>query len=184
LPLLLIAILGFGKRREGLKYRSLIEGFVFLMFGPLLTLGFQYSFGGGFDLEVLFIGLLTGWFAVYQVHIKNFSQIVLASKVGFRNSVTKWGFDRSKKILSLWWLAFIVFLILYHQIYSNNEWFIINVILLVGMSVPVVLAFFRLQASLGSRCERTVTIASKVSQMALALWVLEAFWSFLQVEIF
>jgi 1,4-dihydroxy-2-naphthoate octaprenyltransferase len=182
LPLVAFASFAVLSDRMGMKYRAWSEWVVFLMFGPLLTVGYQMSFGGGFDLEVVFLGFITGWLAVFQIHLKNFLQIMVNTQAGFKSTVVRLGFDRAKKFLVLWWMAFVVGSVAYHSVYSAVEWLWIDAVLLVLVSIPVISSVTKLQASLGSKTEHAVFVATRASYFALALWLLENVWTVLQLE--
>ena len=176
LPLAVVGLVGLLSYQAGLKYRAWSEWVVFLMLGPLLTTGFQLSFGGGFDLEVVFLGVLTGWFSVFLLHLKNWDQLVVNSQAGFNNSVSRFGFEKSKIFIQIWWCGFVFLLATYHCIYAPLSWFV----LISGAGVLVSIPFLRLMKNvtspLGSKIHGAVQMGQRVLVFVCSLWFFENLW--------
>lgn len=182
LPLFVLGFWGALSDRMGFKYRSWSEWVVFMMFGPLLTIGYQISIGGGFDLEVVALGCLTGWLTVFQVHLKNFDQLMVNSQAGFNNTMVRLGFEKSKSLIVIWWILFVVGLVIYQVIYSQPVWQWIFAAALIAGAVPMIFAVSKLEVSVGSRIHKAVQVATRASQFALTLWVLQNIWFLLVLE--
>jgi 1,4-dihydroxy-2-naphthoate octaprenyltransferase len=171
-----LSVLGLvlmSSHKMGFKYRQWSELIVFLLLGPFLTAGFQMSLGAGFDFEALVIGVLTGWFGVFYLHIRNFELLMVTSQAKFRNTMTLLGFDSSKKLLAVWWSIWILGLLGYHFVYSSTYW---TVILLLGSlfaSWAFLMSLSQLTSPLGSDMTRFLTLARKAAFFVLSLWFVE-----------
>jgi 1,4-dihydroxy-2-naphthoate octaprenyltransferase len=182
LPLFALGFWGALSDRMGFKYRSWSEWVVFMMFGPLLTTGYQISIGGGVDIEVVALGCLTGWLTVLQVHLKNFDQLMVNAQAGFNNTMVRLGFERAKTLILVWWTLFVAALVIYQSIYSQTVWKWIFAVALVAVSLPFIFVISKLQVSVGSRIHRAVLVATRVSQFALSLWLFQNIWFLLVIE--
>ncbi len=67
-----VALWSWLSAKRGVRYRRGTEFLIFLMAGPLLTTGFQLAVSGVFELESLWIGILSGIFCVFFMHLKTF----------------------------------------------------------------------------------------------------------------
>lgn len=182
-PLMILGILGLAVYDLGLKYRAWSELVVFLMLGPFLAVGYQMSFGGELDTEAVFIGILTGWLAVYTLHMKNFDQLLVGSKAEFNNTVTRLGFENSKRLLNFWWIAFVGLFVTYHGIYTSNLWMWMTSVFVVLFSLPLIAAVAQIESPIGSKAERAVSISSRTVQLVLGIWILENAWYYFLWEV-
>lgn len=178
----LVAFLAWISPRFGLKYKCGAEVAVFLLFGPLLTVGYQIAIGAGFDLESIFLGCLTGMHFVFLVQLKNFRSLVVNSQAGFGNTMSFLGFERGKRLLEVYWLGFIVLMAIYQWFYHSPEWFLGFVILPVVFSLGFLLSLRRLKSPLGSRLESVVGMGHKAALLTLILWTLQTFFYWLVIE--
>jgi 1,4-dihydroxy-2-naphthoate octaprenyltransferase len=179
----LVALLSWIFPRIGLKYRRGAEFVVFLLFGPLLTLGFQIAIGGGFDLEALWIGVLTGWHFTFLVHLKNFESIMVNSQAGFGNTMAHLGFERAKRYLEIWWIAFIALMAAYQWIFHSPDWFLGMAVVPVVFSFPFLLELRKLKSPAGSSLAKTVKLARTAALLTLLVWALQSFWYWLVIEL-
>lgn len=179
----LVAVLSFVFPRIGLKYRRGAEWVVFLMFGPLLTVGYQIAIGGGFDLEALAIGILTGWHFAFLVHVKNFESLVINSQAGFVNTISFLGFERGKRFLALWWAGFIVMMAGYQFVYHAAEWTGLFALLPWIFSTVFFLRLRKMQSPAGSELTIVVKAARTAALLMLLLWALQGFYYGLVAEI-
>lgn len=136
--------------RNSFKTKEIGEIALFLLAGPGISSAFQVALGGGVDTEILGFGLLWGWGVLFLVHLNNFIYLMDSEKFGLENAMIKYGFDRSKKFLVVWWLAFIGLWIMYHFFYSATylTWFTSS--LLIFWSIPTLIKFAEIQSPLGS----------------------------------
>jgi 1,4-dihydroxy-2-naphthoate octaprenyltransferase len=183
LPLIILGLIGLMFYNMGLKYRAWSEWVVFLMLGPLLTTGYQISIGAGVDLEVIFLGVITGWLAVFILHLKNFEFLILGSQAQFNNTVTRLGFEKSKKLINMWWIAFTGLFVCYHGIFTSNLWMWMTAIFIVLVSIPLLGAVVQIDSPVGSKVQRGLFIANQTVQMVLAIWILENVWYFFLWEV-
>jgi 1,4-dihydroxy-2-naphthoate octaprenyltransferase len=182
LPLAVLGLAGLLSYRAGLKYRAWSEWVIFLMLGPLLTTGYQLSFGGGFDLEVVFIGVLTGWLAVFLLHLRNWQQLVISSQAQFNNSVTRFGFEKSKKFIQWWWCGFVVLFVIYHGIYAPAAWQWVVAFGSVLISTSFLVAMSDVESPLGSRMQIAVSVGHRVVAFISLLWFFEVIWIYFITE--
>lgn len=136
--------------RNSFKTKEVGEIAVFLLAGPGISSAFQVALGGGVDTEILAFGLLWGWGILFLVHMNNFVYLMDSEKFGLENAMIKYGFDRSKNFLSVWWLGFIALWIVYHYFYCATymTWFTSS--LLIFWSIPTLIKFAEIQSPLGS----------------------------------
>ncbi|MFP5520511.1 MAG: prenyltransferase [Bdellovibrionia bacterium] len=163
-------------RKTSFKYQIGGELSVFILFGPLLTLGYQVAMGSGWDFEVLALGALWGWLLLFLIHLKNLSHLMPLSQGKFSNTITWMGFDRARGFISLWWFLFIVFYFLYHLKHAGLYW---------GWYLSLTLLFFStrfwvkiktLKSPIGSEVLKLNRIGRRLFLLAAFLWTLENIW--------
>jgi len=174
--LAVLGIAGLTSYKMGLKYRRWSEITAFLLLGPLLTTGIQMSTGSGLDFESIMIGLVTGWYAVFYLHLKNFEQLMVNHQADFKNTITWLGFEKGKKLLLAWWVIFLALFGIYHYYFSAMIW---NAIIFTTSLCALGLFYFQLRqltSPVGSGMKTMIEIIRKLSLSLLGLWVLEFFW--------
>lgn len=164
--------------RRGARYRRGTEFLVFLMAGPLLTCGFQMAVTGAFELESLWLGVLSGLFCSFFMHLKNFRFLVVNSQAGFQNTISRLGFERSKVFLLFWWLLFILNFFLYHYVYWGTHplWVAGSAVVPLVIARPLFTLLYRLSSPAGSEMRKTVEVGRKVAFMTLTWWLIENLW--------
>jgi 1,4-dihydroxy-2-naphthoate octaprenyltransferase len=173
---LVLGFLGVMSFKSGLKLRKWSEVFSFFLLGPLLTIGYQGALGGGFDLEVIFIGILSGWFAVYYIHIKNFEMLMVNSKAKIYNSVSNLGFEKSKELIKFWWISWLLMIGVYHWLYCSHWWAVLMIFVSILLILPLVFSLNVTESPVGSSMARTVKTARYLYIFLIALWALESSW--------
>jgi 1,4-dihydroxy-2-naphthoate octaprenyltransferase len=173
---LVLGFVGVMTFKSGLKLRKWSEIFSFFLLGPLLTIGYQGALGGGFDLEVIFIGILTGWFAVYYIHIKNFEMLMVNSKAKITNSISAMGFEKSKGLIKFWWIAWLLMVDLYHWVYCSHWWAYMMIFASILLTLPLVFSLNVTDSPVGSSMARTVKTARYLYIFLISLWALESSW--------
>lgn len=171
-----LGIVGMSSYKMGFKYRRWSEWTVFWLLGPFLTVGIQLSTGAGFDLESLYLGCLTGWLAVFYVHLKNFEQLLVNDQARFENTITWLGFEKGKRWLLLWWSVFLAVVLVYHHYYSPLMWRLITGVVLLAITVPFAFKLKNLQSSVGSGITEMFEFGKKMIYLVMALWVIEGLW--------
>lgn len=163
---------------RGARYRRGSEFLVFLMAGPLLTVGFQMALTGLFELESLWIGVLTGQISVFLMHLKNFRFIVVNGLSGFQNSIQRFGFEGSKKFLFFWWLAFVLNFVAYHWVYwkSYLVFVVASAVLPLVFSRSFFVLLFQMKSPVGSEMKKIFQVGKSLVSMVMAWWLLETFW--------
>lgn len=172
--LALLGVVAIRSFKMGIKYRRWTEVMAFFLLGPLLTVGFQIAIGGGFDLEVLLIGISTGWLAVFVLHLKNFEQIMVNSQAGFGNTISWLGFEGSKKFLVFSWFVGVSWLLLYHYIYSSTVWMLTFLVVMVVFSILIFKNLMGLQSPVGSQLASVCEKCHRLILFVMAAWALEA----------
>lgn len=183
LPLAALGVVGLISYKAGLKYRTWSEWVVFLMLGPLLTVGYQLAMGADLDVGVIFIGVLTGWLAVFLLHLKNWHHMMVHSQARLNNTVARFGFEKSKKFIIIWWMLFVVLFVLYQVIYTNDEWLWMMTAMVVFCSIPVLAALSEVESPLGSKLHRAYLVGNRMAYFVMAFWLLQSFWSALAYEL-
>lgn len=178
----ILGILGLGSYKVGLRYRRWSELTVFLVLGVLLTCGFQISLGGGFDFESLAIGVVTGWFAVFYLHLKNFDQLMVNSQAKFNNTVSWLGFEKSKKLLFFWWMIFLILFNGYHFVYASNYWAWIIGVGSCFSSLAFMTSLGSLHSPVGSGMRQLLRQGRYLVLFNLCLWLLENLWYLWMLE--
>jgi 1,4-dihydroxy-2-naphthoate octaprenyltransferase len=171
-----LGVAGLTSYKMGLKYRHWSEVTAFLLLGPLLTAGIQMSTGGGLDFEAIMIGLVTGWYAVFYLHLKNFEQLMVNHQADFKNTVTGLGFENGKRLLLAWWGIFLLLFGVYHYYFSAVMW---NAIMFVVSLCTFIIFYFQLRhltSPVGSGMKTMIEAIRKLSLSLLGLWVLEFLW--------
>jgi len=171
--LLVMGFTGMQSYRFGLKYRLWTEITAFFLLGPFLAVGYQMSIGAGFDLETIFLGFITGWFAVFILHLKNFNQIMVNNQAGFVNSITILGFEKSKYLILFWWVGLILSLFLYHLIYALTEWLAAFSVGAVGLSFFVFQSVRKIQSPVASNFKTMLMNLHRLVVILMLLWVIE-----------
>ncbi len=173
----LLGVLGMTSYEIGLKYRRWSEWAVFLLLGPLLTIGTQISMGGSFDLEVFAIGFLTGALSVFYLHLKNFEQLMVNDQADFQNTISWLGFENGKRWLVGWWIFTIAGLNLYHVFYSSSLWQVAFLFLTLASILPFISHLSQLTSPLSSRMKGLVPLGKKMILSVIFLWLLKAIWT-------
>lgn len=148
----------------------------FILVGPAVLSGYQVALGAGVDTEVLAFGILWAWGIQFLVHLNNFSHILTSSQAGIKNTMTNAGFDKAKKILTLWWCAFICLWVLYHYFYSNVFWSIFTTMILVFWSIPTLIKINETQSPVGSELIALKKVGYRNFLLMCILIFFELYW--------
>jgi len=172
----LLGIFGMTSFKMGLKYRRWSEWTVFLLLGPLLTIGMQFSMGAQFDLPVLFLGALTGWLSMFHLHLKNFEQLMINDQARFQNTVTWLGFEKSKAWLIFCWVVLLAGLGVLH--FQTGEMRGGLLVFAVGLVVSglFIRALLALQSPVGSQMKTVISIGQKGILALMTVWTFELLW--------
>lgn len=172
----LMGILGMTSFKMGLKYRRWSEWTVFLLLGPLLTSGIQYSLGNTLDVQTLWIGVMTGWLSVFYMHLKNFDQLMVNEQARFQNTMAWLGFEKGKIWLLIWWLAFLVVFHIYQFYFAPLFWQAIFWIGTTFITFAFVRALKVLKSPLGSQMKILYRIGNQSILFLMGLWILQSLW--------
>ncbi len=161
------------QKENSFKYQIGGELSLFLMFGPLLTVGFQLSMGAHFDKESLWIGCVWGWLVLFIVHLRNFSNIFSCGQAGFKNTVTWLGFDKSRRMLAIWWILFLVFNLSYHLIYAGLYWGFYLALALFIISANFILKLKNISSPMGGELKNLYQSGFYLFLITIGLWIFE-----------
>lgn len=168
---------------KGLRFRRGAEVMVFLLVGPLFAVGFQLAATGVFDLETVFIGVMTGWLGVFLLHLRNFESIVVNSQAGFHSTVVDLGFEKAKTVLWGWWGLLWLGFTVYQWIYTPLLWWPLGSVL-VGLAtlIPFRRRLMSLKSPLSSDLAALMVVARNMVATFWAWWLIQSFWVFLMIE--
>jgi len=163
-------------KKNSFKYRIGGEIALFLMFGPLLTTGYQMAMGAPFDEEVVILGCLWGWLVLFVVQVKNFTNIMASSQAGFANTVNWLGFDRSKVLIGAWWVLFVVFNFIFHMNFAGYYWGWYTTITLAFCSINFFYRLKNITSPVGSDLLLILRSGLNLFMFTMGLWVMECLW--------
>lgn len=167
-------------KKGSFKYQKGGEVFVFLLLGPLLSTGYHISIAGSWDMESLMLGIMWGWLVVFLQHIKNFEFIMINSQAGFHNTITWLGFDKSKKMLKVWWMMFLALFVSYHIRYAGDFWTWFLCAVLAFCAFPFFISINNLESPVGSDLIRVRRRGYNLVLVTIFLWALENIWYWAQ----
>jgi 1,4-dihydroxy-2-naphthoate octaprenyltransferase len=174
--LALIGIFGMTSYKMGLKYRRWSEWTVFLLLGPLLTCGIQYSLGNLLDLQTVWIGVLTGWLSVFYLHLKNFDQLMVNEQAQFGNTMAWLGFEKGKSWLLTWWILFLLLFHVYQFYFAPLVWQVIFLASSLFVTWPMVKALRKLKSPLGSQMKTLNQLGNQALLFMIGIWILQSLW--------
>jgi 1,4-dihydroxy-2-naphthoate octaprenyltransferase len=163
-------------KKNSFKYRIGGEVALFLMFGPLLTTGYQLAMGAPYDDEVVLLGCLWGWLVLFMVQLKNFTNIMASAQAGFSNTVNWLGFDRSRRLVGGWWVAFIIFNLVYHLEYGGFYWGWYLTVVLLFVSINFFYRLKSITSPVGSDLPLIMRSGFNLFMITMGLWVVECLW--------
>nr|WP_295904108.1 prenyltransferase [uncultured Bdellovibrio sp.] len=164
------------KKQNSFKYQIGGEFALFLMLGPLLTVGYQLSMGARFDQESFWLGCVWGWLVLFIVHLRNFISILPSIQAGFTNTVNWLGFDKSRRLLAAWWGLFVGFNLIYHLLFAGVYWGVYLSIVLLFLSVTFVYKLKNLSSPIGSELRGVFRSGFQLFLLTIGLWVFECLW--------
>lgn len=164
------------KKQNSFKYQIGGEFYLFLMLGPLLTVGYQLAMGVPYDHESMWLGVVWGWLILFVVHLRNFMNIFPSSQAGFKNTINWLGFDRSRRVLAYWWIAFIAINLAYHREYAGIYWGYYLTMVLGFVSLSFLFKLKSLSSPVGSDLRKTFRSGFYLFLVTIGMWVFECFW--------
>lgn len=167
-------------KTNSFKYRVGGELCLFLMIGPLLTLGYQISMGGKVDLEAILMGAVWGWLVLFLIHLRNFMNIFMSSQAGFKNTINYLGFDKARRLIIFWWISFIVLSFAYHMTYAANFWGMFTAVALSICSISFVNNIRRISSPIGSEIRGLFRSGFYLFLLTIFMWSFECLWYLLR----
>ena len=164
------------KKQNSFKYQIGGEVALFLLFGPLLTIGYQLSMVADYDPESFWLGCVWGWGVLFVVHLKNFKNILASSQAGFTNTINWLGFDSARRFLAFWWLAFVAMNLAYHYFFAGVYWgFYLSVVVLL-VSSSFISKLKNISSPVGSELRQVYRHGLTLFLITIGLWVFECLW--------
>lgn len=164
------------QEQKSFKHHIGGELILFLLLGPLLTLGYQLSMGGVYDKEVVIIGFLWGWLMMFMHQLTMLSDIVVYSQAGFKNTVTWLGFDRGKRVISFFWALFVALYFLYHVFFAGYYWGWYFSTVLILISPKLILKFKSVTSPIGSDILDLYRRGQFFFLFTILVWTIENLW--------
>jgi 1,4-dihydroxy-2-naphthoate polyprenyltransferase len=178
--MIVLIFFGMSTFSSGHKHRLWSEWMIFLMLGPLLTMGMQFSTGSGFSYQSVVLGTISGWLAVFFLHLKNFEQLMIIDKAQFANTIWWLGFERARVYL-LFWAASLVAAVLLFQSYFASKWWLLTWSLCLSFLLwPYFRSLRSLQSPLGSGVKRASQLGRAISLSIIALFIFQNIWKIWQ----
>lgn len=103
--LAVIGVLGYSGKPFNFKYRAMGDVFVFLLCGPILTIGLSYAALGQLAEGVVFLGAYFGFAATTILNANNISDITIDSERGATTFASVLGFRNAIKLQVLYYVA-------------------------------------------------------------------------------
>jgi 1,4-dihydroxy-2-naphthoate octaprenyltransferase len=164
------------QKNSSFKYQIGGEFSIFFLLGPLLTVGYQVSMGTRLDFDCLWFGIAWGWLILFLVHIKNFAHLIELSQGHFENTIEALGFDRARRWIALWWLGFIVFFLIYHQLYAGTFWGWYLGFAFLLISARFILKLKMLKSPAGSELKSVYDAGYRLYLIVVGTWTLINLW--------
>lgn len=164
------------QKENSFKYQIGGELALFLMLGPLLTVGYQLAMGARFDQESFWIGCVWGWLVLFVVHLRNFMNIFAGGQAGFTNTVIWLGFDKTRRLLAIWWGLFLVFNLTYHILFAGYYWGFYLALALGFLSIGFIMKVKHVSSSVGSEVRAVFRSGFRLFLLTIGLWIFECLW--------
>ncbi|UOE99902.1 prenyltransferase [Bdellovibrio reynosensis] len=164
------------KKADSFKYQIGGELVLFLLLGPLLTVGYQLAMGAPYDQESFWLGCVWGWLVLFIVHLRNFVNLMPSAQAGFTNTVTWLGFDKARRLIAVWWLLFILFNFVYHALFAGFYWGFYLSLVLLFVSINFIMKLKALSSPVGSDLKAVFRSGYYLFLIAIGLWIFECLW--------
>jgi 1,4-dihydroxy-2-naphthoate octaprenyltransferase len=152
-----------------LMSRALGEVVLFLVFGPVLTLGAGYVFTGNFGWEAFVLGLPTGWIITAVLWINQFPDSPADQTAGKRNLVVRLGNKRSRWVYAVLILAPYPTLLVMVHLLGFSPWLHLGWISLPMAWRAIRIAWWHYQGDMEIIRAQALTILTHLSMACLML---------------
>lgn len=173
---LIVGIWAQFQKGNSFKYQIGGELALFLLLGPLLTVGFQLAMGAPFDQESVWMGCVWGWLVLFVVHLRNFTNIFASGQAGFTNTVTWLGFDKTRRMLAIWWGLFLIFNLTYHIVFAGYYWGFYLALALGFLSIGFIFKLKNISSPVGSELRALFRSGFSLFLLTIGLWLFECVW--------
>ncbi len=166
----LIGVWEFSSSRLGFKYRAGGEFLAFWLFGPLLTGGMAMALHAEL-LPAIYVGFVSGWLTTFVLHCKNLQKLLISSQAGVSNWVTRWGFEKSKKGMSLWLLLSYIIVISTFYLQLGE----VQAVIIAAVQFPIVFLLLRrlnlLKSCLSSELKKITQLSLIYYYFVFTTWL-------------
>lgn len=167
------------RRKSSFKELAGSELGILLLVGPLLMSGYEIAMAGTVSTGTLWLGMLWGWMSLLTLHLQNLELILAHSQAGISTLMTRFGFDRGKKIIFAWWFIATAGFIGYHFFYEGFFWTWFYSSLLVVLSVNFSYKLLYLGSPMGSEMQTVRRQGGYLLYFVVSIWIFERIWSLL-----
>ena len=137
-------------QKNAYKMQHFGEVFLFLLAGPLLTLGFWFA--ADLTLTDVAVGFSVMWgsLILFLVQLNNFAHIMTSSQYGIKNTVTRLGFDLAPKFIIFCWSVFyLTWCWVQYSVFANLTG-VVTSFLLAGLSCLFFIRLLHIKSPMGS----------------------------------
>lgn len=163
--------------KNNYKFSHFSEFILFLILGPALCSGYQVSMGSGVDTEILVFGTAWGVAVLFLLYTVQFANLFETSQAGIKNTLTKMGFDKSKRFLIAWWSFFIVLWVIYHYFYASRFWLWFGTAILIFWSLPTFIQVTKTHSPIGSALMKVRRVGSRAFALMVGILIVELCWN-------
>lgn len=103
-----LGVMGYSGKPFRFKYRALGDVFVFLLCGPILSIGVSIAATNAFDLSVIILGVFYGFIACGILNANNINDINVDSHSGARTLASVLGFTKARWLQSVYYAAALI----------------------------------------------------------------------------
>lgn len=175
-PTIALGLWVFVRGDRPLSERPMSQLILFLLSGPLLAIGADLALAGIFRWESVFYGALWGWGLLFSQHVRDLENLVVEGQAGPATVVGHLGFDRSVRVIYLWWLALIVGLTVLQGIYLFRLVSLVLIMSLLLVSWPFLKELRKLASPAGSAVRKLRQRADYLYLGFCFIWILDCFW--------
>ena len=126
---------------------------------------------------------MSGWAAVFLVHLKNFNSVMVNTQANFKSTVVNLGFEKTKTLLSFWLAALWISFCAYQMVYNLNEWFLASIVVALASSYVFVRKLWMLKSPIGSDLSAVVQSGRNAIVLFWGWWIIQCFWILAVVEL-
>lgn len=161
-----LGVMGYSGKPFRFKYRALGDLFVFLLCGPILTIGVSIAAINQLNISVVMMGVFFGLIACGILNANNINDINVDSQSGARTLASVLGFRKARWLQTFYYVA--AFVSLFFLAWTISPW-----LMLPWLSIPLIYQHLS-TLFLAQRCddESLASIRFDAAKLHMALSVL------------